>query len=117
LCAQSETGQLVSSVKLQQLRTGSTAGPLGDSLHTKLSGVANEPYFKGMAMQFIKPEQTTKSFFYWACARVPQNLFTLKSGWVCRQEWKFEKITSVPFKFRLGSMEMVDHLEGKDIHR
>jgi hypothetical protein len=31
----------------------------------------------------------------------------------CRQEIKFEKITKIPFKFRLGSVQYVDYLEGK----
>jgi hypothetical protein len=31
----------------------------------------------------------------------------------CRQEIKFEKATGIPFKFRLGSVQYVDYLEGK----
>ncbi len=31
----------------------------------------------------------------------------------CKQELKFEKITKIPFKFRLGSVQYVDYLEGK----
>lgn len=34
-------------------------------------------------------------------------------GFFCRQEIKFEKVTKVPFKFRLGSVETCDYLEGK----
>ncbi len=34
-------------------------------------------------------------------------------GWVCRQEWKMEKKTNIPLRFRLGSTEQVDYLEGK----
>ncbi len=31
----------------------------------------------------------------------------------CRQELKLEKITRVPFRFRLGSVEDCDRMEGK----
>jgi hypothetical protein len=31
----------------------------------------------------------------------------------CRQEIKLEKITRVPFRFRLGSVEDCDRMEGK----
>lgn len=40
--------------------------------------------------------------------------FTLSNwGWFCRQEYKFEQATKIPFAFRLGSKAMVDELEGK----
>ena len=31
----------------------------------------------------------------------------------CRQEIKFEHATNIPLKFRLGSVQYVDYLEGK----
>ena len=31
----------------------------------------------------------------------------------CKTEWLLEKKSSVPFKFRLGSLEQSDYLEGK----
>lgn len=34
-------------------------------------------------------------------------------GFFCKQEIKFEKITKIPFKFRLGSIDECNRLEGK----
>lgn len=44
---------------------------------------------------------------------IPANYYTSKFGFFCQQELKIEKLTSIPFKFRLGSVAAVDRMEGK----
>jgi hypothetical protein len=44
---------------------------------------------------------------------VPPSLYADRLGLICRQEWKLEKSSGVAFRFRLGSLDYVNRLEGK----
>ncbi|MEJ7611812.1 MAG: hypothetical protein WKF88_11590 [Ferruginibacter sp.] len=52
--------------------------------------------------KYISPVQSVSPSFY-----------TGNLAFFCRQEIKFEKATKIPLKFRLGSVQQVDYLEGK----
>ena len=44
---------------------------------------------------------------------VPGNYYCTQLGFFCRTELKLEAATKIPFKFRLGSLQYNDWLEGK----
>jgi hypothetical protein len=46
-------------------------------------------------------------------APVSPALYVEQFGFFCRQEWKLEKASGVAFRFRLGSLDYVNRLEGK----
>jgi len=44
---------------------------------------------------------------------IPADYYTKNLGFFCKKELQLEKATKIPFRFRLGSIEYTDHLEGK----
>lgn len=44
---------------------------------------------------------------------ISPNYYSSHLGFFCKQEIKFEKSTRIPFKFRLGSVQQCDWMEGK----
>jgi hypothetical protein len=44
----------------------------------------------------------------------PPNLYYIQSGFFCKREWEIEKITHIPFRFRLGSLAECNAMEGKN---
>ena len=44
---------------------------------------------------------------------IPANYYTKNLGFFCKEELKLEKKIKIPFRFRLGSLNYVNQLEGK----
>ena len=91
---------VVSSGTFAQLKQ-----PAANNLLLSLQHKAN-PWqsflFKKLTVDLSKPKPFLSPDFY-----------SKQLGFFCKQEIKMDKITKVPFRFRLGSVEQCDWLEGK----
>jgi hypothetical protein len=56
----------------------------------------------------IFPDPLLKPMFI-----VRPDFMNVMQGFICKQEWKFEKKTGLSLKFRLGSLDYVNKMEGK----
>jgi hypothetical protein len=48
-----------------------------------------------------------------SCSVVNADFYTHNFGLFCKKELQFEKATKIPLRFRLGSLQYNDYLEGK----
>jgi hypothetical protein len=46
-------------------------------------------------------------------ATIPASWYTDNLAGMCLPEWKLQKTTGIPLRLRLGSLDYVNHLEGK----
>lgn len=78
------------------------------------------------SQQISLKESTSKPFahpsrFFYSTIRGPQytirpvsgDFYVKNLGFFCKQELKLEAITRIPFRFRLGSLNYCDRMEGK----
>jgi hypothetical protein len=45
---------------------------------------------------------------------LPSNYYYNNLGFFCSKELQLEKVTKIPFRFRLGSVQYTDQMEGKN---
>lgn len=48
-----------------------------------------------------------------SCSVIAGDYYTQGFGFFCKKELQFEKTTKIPLRFRLGSLQYNDYLEGK----
>jgi hypothetical protein len=76
-------------------------------------------FFAPMNAAPLKDTSTLKYNFYKMSAdlRLAPNYYTTKTGFFCNTERSLEKYTKLPVKFRLGSVEQTQKLEGYHLSR
>jgi hypothetical protein len=48
-----------------------------------------------------------------SCSVIAANYYTQNFGFFCKKELQFEKATKIPLRFRLGTLQYNNYLEGK----
>lgn len=72
-------------------------------------GQQKNPVLKTLVFKStLYPAQIKKTTVF-----IRPDFISSKQGFICRQEWKFEKKTKLPVRLRLGSLDYVNKLEGK----
>ena len=78
-----------------------------------VSGQKNSSYFplqSATTLNLILPPLTGN---FYQKSVIPGDFYVHQLGFFCKEELKFEAATKIPFKFRLGSVQYCDWMEGK----
>jgi hypothetical protein len=107
------TGEIFSQKNPPGNKTVANYNSLTDFANVSLISWNKE---RGMVTEKIKPALVTNKFrlsLFALPQPVSRSFYFNCLGFFCKKELQVEKITSVPFRFRLGSLDYVNYLEQK----
>ena len=85
---------------------------LAQGIHVKKDNLLIQELAKNVAAKRFTGYPSQKNTIYPKPFLSPQ-FYSSQLGFFCKQEIKFDKIIKIPFRFRLGSVDECDRLEGK----
>jgi len=113
------TGKIFSQEKTSAIHSGSTFTIRGNNIPCLTTEMfCYNDSFNRVSLKNMYKERDHRDYFgdrrfLYHPDILHKQFYTDHLGFFCKKEIELEKITSVPFRFRLGSLDHVNNLEGK----